>query len=203
MTSTGRRYLAARRACGDSLFGASHELHESSSAQALPSGRERHATASATRLRWALLATVGMAAAFAAIAGWRGALLFGLLAVGVAFGVQIITYIQHWALGQDSLGNAVGYGRGWEDDCQFQAWITLNISLHDVHHREARLPYYRLQLSPDSPRLPAGYVMLMFASLLPPVWRRAMEPALARWFESPAEPMSAGRRLTCFGLPSR
>ena len=93
----------------------------------------------------------------------------------------------------------MGYGRGWEDDCQFQAWITLNISLHDVHHREPRLPYYRLQLTPDSPRLPAGYVMLMFLSLVPPIWRLAMGPALARWVEFPSEPVSAGRRLTCFG----
>ena len=70
------------------------------------------------------------------------------------------------------------------------------------HHLEPRLPYYRLQLAPDSPRLPAGYVMLMFLALVPSIWRRAMEPALTRWFEQPAEPMSAGRRLTCFGLPA-
>ncbi len=161
-----------------------------------------HATATMVRLRWAMLAMVIMASAFTVIAGWRGALLFGLVAIGVAFGVQIITYIQHWALGDDSLGSAVGYGRGWDDDCQFQAWVTLNISLHDGHHREPRLPYYRLELTPDSPRLPAGYVMLMFLALVPPIWRRAMEPALARWFESPAEPVSAGRGLTCFGLPA-
>lgn len=161
-----------------------------------------HATATMVRLRWAMLALVAMAGAFTALAGWPGALLFGLIAIGVAFGVQIITYIQHWALGDDSLGGAVSYGRGWEDDCQFQAWVTLNISLHYVHHREPRMPYYRLQLTPDSPRLPAGYVMLMFVALVPPVWRRAMEPALARWLEFPGEPVSAGRRLTCFGLPA-
>ncbi len=158
--------------------------------------------ATIVRVRWAFATMCVMVIAFGAIAGWPGTLLFGLVAIGVLFGVQIITYIQHWALGDDSLGDAVGYGRGWDDDCQFQAWITLNISLHDEHHREPRLPYYRLQLASDSPRLPAGYVMLMFLALVPSIWRRAMEPALMRWFEQPAEPMSAGRRLTCFGLPA-
>jgi alkane 1-monooxygenase len=163
----------------------------------------RYATATMVRLRWASLSMVVMASAFTAIAGWRGTLLFGLVIIGVAFGVQVITYIQHWALGDDSLGAAVSYGRGWEDDCQFQAWITLNISLHDVHHREPRLPYYLLRLAPDAPRLPAGYVVLMFVALVPPIWRWAMEPALARWLAFPSEPVSAGRRLTCFGLLAR
>jgi alkane 1-monooxygenase len=61
-----------------------------------------HATATMVRVRWAMLASVVTASAFTVIAGWLGALLFGLVAVGVAFGVQIITYIQHWALGDDS-----------------------------------------------------------------------------------------------------
>ena len=76
--------------------------------------------------------------------------------VGVAFGVQLITYIQHWGLGDDSIPDRIAYGRGWEEDCRFQAWVTLSISLHDQHHRDSRRPYYRLELSPDSPRLTCG-----------------------------------------------
>ena len=118
----------------------------------------------------------------------------------MAFGVQLITYIQHWGLGDDSIPDRVAFGRGWEEDCQFQAWVTLKISLHDEHHRDSRRPYYQLELAPDSPRLPASYVLLMFASLVPAVWRRVMEPALAHWLARPTNPLSAGRRLTCFGL---
>lgn len=62
------------------------------------------------------------------------------------------------------------------------------------------MPYYRLDLSPDSPRLPAGYVLLMFASLVTPLWLAMMRPALERWLLEPASPLSAGRRITCFGL---
>lgn len=156
------------------------------------------AGATTKRVRWSLGATAAAATGFVTIAGWPGAVTFAATALGVAVGVQIITYIQHWGLGADSLGSAVSYGRGWEDDCRFQAWITLNISLHDIHHRDARLPYYRLSLVPGSPRLPAGYVVLMFASLLPPVWFRLMRPELARWCDDPTDHRSAGRRLTCF-----
>lgn len=32
-----------------------------------------------------------------------------------------MTYIQHWALGDDSNSERIAYGRGWEYDCRFQA----------------------------------------------------------------------------------
>lgn len=151
------------------------------------------------RTRAAMAATVLAAIAFASFAGWRGLVLYIGAALGVSFGLQLITYIQHWGLGDQAIGARVAYGRGWEDDCRFQAWVTLSISLHDQHHRDARRPFYRLNLSSDSPRLPTGYVLLMFASMVPSVWRRLMQPARARWLTNPAAPLSAGHRLTCFG----
>lgn len=152
------------------------------------------------RMRAAMLVTALTWTSFGAIAGWPGACLFLAMMIGVAFGIQLITYIQHWGLGDDSIPERIAYGRGWEDDCRFQAWVTLNISLHDRHHRDSRRPYYQLELSPDSPRLPAGYVLLMFASLIPPVWRHVMVPAFVHWLRVPESPLSAGRRLTCFGI---
>lgn len=165
-----------------------------------PVWNPRASMTSLVRMRVAMGATVATLAGFAAIAGWQGAVLYLFMMVGVAFGVQLITYLQHWGLGDDNIPERIAFGRGWEEDCQFQAWITLKISLHDEHHRNSRRPYYQLELAPDSPRLPAGYVLLMFAALVPPIWRRMMEPALAHWLAKPASPLSAGRRLTCFGL---
>lgn len=152
------------------------------------------------RTRIALLATAFALAAFWMLGGVAGALLYLAVCCAVAFGIQLITYIQHWGLGDDSIVDRIAYGRGWEEDCRFQAWVTLSISLHDQHHRDSRRPFYRLDLSPDSPRLPAGYVLLMFASMVPSVWHRLMEPRLAQWIVAPDRPLSAGRRITCFGL---
>lgn len=154
----------------------------------------------AMRTRAALLTTTLTWVSFTAIAGVPGMCLYLAAMLGVAFGVQLITYIQHWALGDDSIPGRIAYGRGWEDDCRFQVWVTLSLSLHDEHHRDSRTPFYRIAPSPDSPRLPAGYVLLMFASLAPPVWRRVMAASHQYWLSSPASPLSAGHRLTCFGL---
>jgi hypothetical protein len=149
------------------------------------------------------LATAVMAAtwlAFALFGGWTGFLLYLGVMLGVAFGIQVITYIQHWGLGDDSMNEQASSGRGWEDDCRFQAWITLNMSLHDSHHGDSRIPYYRLSLAPDSPRLPAGYVLLMVSCLVPGLWRKLMRPALEHWRRRPFDSRSSGRHLTCFKL---
>jgi len=152
------------------------------------------------RTRIALLATALTLAAFWLLGGVAGAIVYLVVCCAVAFGIQLITYIQHWGLGDDSIPDRIAYGRGWEEDCRFQAWVTLSISLHDQHHRDSRRPFYRLNLSPDSPRLPAGYVLLMFASMVPSAWRGLMEAQLVRWTLAPDRPLSAGRRITCFGL---
>lgn len=154
----------------------------------------------ALRTRAALLTTALTWIGFTVAAGPLGMYLYLGAMLGVVFGVQLITYIQHWGLGNDSIPGRMAYGRGWEDDCRFQVWVTMGLSLHDQHHRDSRMPFYRLDLSPDSPRLPAGYVLLMFASLVPAVWRRVMAPSLQYWLSSPMSPPSAGHRLTCFGL---
>jgi hypothetical protein len=49
-----------------------------------------------------------------------------------------------------------------------------------------------------SPRLPAGYVLLLVASFIPPLWRWLMIPALENWLRDPqahVEPMRW--RLVC------
>ncbi len=150
--------------------------------------------------RFALLATALTLSSFTLVAGPLGMCLYLGAMLGVVFGVQLITYIQHWGLGDDNIPGRIAYGRGWEDDCRFQAWVTLGLSLHDQHHRDSRKPFYRIDPSPDSPRLPAGYVLLMFASLVPSVWRRVMAPSHEYWLSNPSSPLSAGHRLTCFGL---
>lgn len=162
--------------------------------------RQGQQSLTALRTRVALLTTAVTSIGFAVIAGPPGMCLYLAAALSVAFGVQLITYIQHWALGDDSIPDRLAYGRGWEDDCRFQVWVTLGLSLHDQHHRDSRRPFYRIGPSPDSPRLPAGYVLLIFASLVPSVWRSVMAPSHRYWLSSPTSPLTAGHRLTCFGL---
>jgi fatty acid desaturase len=89
-------------------------------------------------LRFATAVSVLTATAFFVASGWRGLVLYLVAAAGVWFSVQLITYIQHWGLGDDRQGQSARNAFAWEDDCRLQAWITLNISLHQGHHDHSR-----------------------------------------------------------------
>jgi len=151
-------------------------------------------------LRLGLGVTAVTCTSFAVVAGWSGAAIIALAMLLVAFSVQIVTYIQHWGLGDDRLPDARARELAWEDDCRFQAWVTLNLSLHQGHHRHPARAYYLATLTPGAPRLPAGYVLLLLAALWPRLWRRLMLPALAYWMSQPTAAPSAGRSLTCIGV---
>jgi alkane 1-monooxygenase len=136
------------------------------------------------------------ASAFTLAAGLQGLLLYVAVAAAVGWALQAITYVQHWGLGQQAHDQSIDLG--WEDHCQLQAWLTLGISFHQAHHRMGGIPYYRLQPAHDAPKAPAGYVVLFFASLVPPLWRKLMMPALLHWQRNPGTQQTAGRRLICF-----
>lgn len=154
-------------------------------------------------LRVALVGIATTWTLFGATAGWVGVAIFGLAAILVSFAVQVVTYIQHWGLGDDCMPSAHQHEWGWEDDCRFQSWVTLNLSLHQAHHDTPGRPYFSVGLAAASPRLPAGYVLLMFAALVPPLWQRVMEPARTYWMIHPAQPPSSGRRVTCAAVYRR
>ena len=141
-------------------------------------------------------AMAATAAAFAAVSGLRGLVLYCVVAIAVAWSMQAVTYVQHWGLGTDSVDIAVEGEYGWEDHCVIQSWMTLAISYHQAHHHNS-LPYYRQRPTGAAPKAPAGYVVLLLASLIPPMWRSLMIPALDRWKADPNNQATAGRRLVC------
>jgi alkane 1-monooxygenase len=125
----------------------------------------------------ALAAAAATGLAFTLAGGLAGAALFLCVAVGVHFGVQAVTYLQHWGLGVDSIHDADEWRYAWEDRCQFQVWLMLHLAFHHAHHQNSSLPYYRLTPHPESPRLPAGYVLLLLAHVEPVRWRLVCLPA--------------------------
>jgi alkane 1-monooxygenase len=146
----------------------------------------------------AMLATAG---AFTLALGARGLVLYLGVAIAVSWAIQAITYVQHWGLGRDSVPHADTDHLGWEDGCRFQRWLTLGISYHQAHHQASNVPFYRQSIRPGSPRMPAGYLVLLIASMVPAVWRRWMLPALELWMQSPDAQPAPGRRLACISRP--
>ncbi|NML17022.1 fatty acid desaturase [Azohydromonas caseinilytica] len=148
-------------------------------------------------LPMAVAAMLVTGALFYAVAGLPGLTVYCAVAAGVAWTLQAMTYVQHWGLGPDAVPDAQEGDYAWEDGCRLQAWLSLCISYHQAHHHQAAVPYYRREILPGSPRQPAGYIVLLFASMVPPLWRSLMLPALKAWQREPYRQVSAGRRIFC------
>jgi len=114
--------------------------------------------------------------------------LFGPVALLVhvaqsAFAVTLLAlgnYVQHYGLrrGVDRRGRMepVGPTHAWDAGDSGSNWLLLNLGRHAHHHVSPALRFERLRPEPAAPQLPCGYAGLMLLALVPPLWRRMMDP---------------------------
>lgn len=111
-----------------------------------------------------------------------------LLFMAVYAQVQILLsdYVQHYGLRRGvRAGGAlepVGPQHSWNAPHWASCAITLNAPRHSDHHVTPSRAYPALQLRPeDMPCLPHSLPVMAVIALVPPVWRRIMDPRCDRW----------------------
>jgi alkane 1-monooxygenase len=120
---------------------------------------------------------------FALLGAWLGAAALLFWAVQAAYAVfllEAINYIEHYGLqrGVDGMRREpFGVQHAWNADHWLTNSFIANLQRHSDHHMHAWKPYPELEPLPG-PQLPTGYAGCLFASTLPPVWFRLMEPRL-------------------------
>jgi len=122
-----------------------------------------------------------------ALAGWAGVL--GWLGLGAHAQMQIFLsdYVQHYGLSRalqpDGRLEPVGPRHSWNAAHWFSARLMLNAPRHSDHHAHPQRPYPALRLpeASEAPRLPWPLPVACALALLPPLWRSAIRPHLARW----------------------
>lgn len=131
------------------------------------------------------------AAVFLALAGWIGGwagvlALFGLAAYAQSQ-LLISDYVQHYGLRRRMLPDGrlepVGARHSWDSRHVFSSHLMLNAPRHSDHHAHPmrRFPDLTLTDPNSSPTLPRSLPTMSVLALLPPLWRRVMDPRVARW----------------------
>ncbi|RVT83174.1 alkane 1-monooxygenase [Rhodobacteraceae bacterium CCMM004] len=134
---------------------------------------------------WALQA--GMAALALILGGWAGLGLL-LLQAGVAvWQLELVNYVEHYGLTRRHLGGGkyehVQPRHSWNAAHKVSNWLLINLQRHSDHHYkpDRRFPLLQNHPETEAPQLPHGYpVMTMFA-MIPPLWRRVMNPKVREW----------------------
>lgn len=134
---------------------------------------------------WTLQA--GMLALAFGLGGWSGLVLFLIQAGTAIWQLELVNYIEHYGLTRAHLGDGkyenVKPRHSWNSDHRASSWLLINLQRHSDHHYKPNRRYPVLQTYPSSeaPQLPYGYTVMTMAAMIPPLWRRIMNPRVRAW----------------------
>ena len=74
----------------------------------------------------------------------------------------------------------VGHAHSWNTPHWFSSSLMLNAPRHSDHHVHPQRPFPALRLEEEAPLLPWPLPIACLVALFPPLWRRRMQPLLAR-----------------------
>lgn len=132
-------------------------------------------------LQGSMLALAGL------IGGWAGVGLF-LVQAGVAiWQLELVNYVEHYGLTRKHLGDGkyehVHPRHSWNASYKVSNWLLINLQRHSDHHYKPnrRFPLLQHHAQEAAPQLPYGYPVMTVAAMIPPLWRRVMNPRVRAW----------------------
>lgn len=125
----------------------------------------------------AIYGALGLALGPIAVALWAGQSVFAVLLL------EVINYVEHYGLSRREVApgryERVAPRHSWNASHRVTNWLLFNLQRHSDHHFLASRPYDLLRHYDDVPQLPAGYATMVMLALVPPLWRRVMDPRVA------------------------
>ncbi|MCK0140231.1 alkane 1-monooxygenase [Aliiroseovarius sp. F47248L] len=121
------------------------------------------------------------------IGGWLGLALFAYQAFIAIWQLELTNYVEHYGLTRKHLGDGkyerVMPHHSWNADHRASNWLLINLQRHSDHHYKParRFPLLQTYADSEAPQLPFGYPVMTVAALIPPVWRRVMNPRVRAW----------------------
>lgn len=146
-------------------------------ARVTPSGRAW--TATDRRLRYPVVVIL-LLGGVTAVFGLVGLAAFVAQAAVAVLLLEAINFVEHYGLVRRELKpgrfERVTPLHSWNAGHRLTNWYLFNLQRHADHHAHANRPYWLLRHIEASPQLPAGYATMALLALVPPLWRRIMDP---------------------------
>lgn len=122
-----------------------------------------------------------------ALGGWLGLGLLAIQAVTAIWQLELVDYLEHYGLARRHLGDGryepVRPHHSWNSAERASNWLLINLQRHSDHHYKPDRPFPLLQTydASEAPQLPAGYPVMTVLAMIPPLWRRVMNPRVQAW----------------------
>lgn len=130
---------------------------------------------------------LAMLALALALGGWQGLGLFAWQAFIAIWQLELTNYVEHYGLTRKYLGEGryehVLPRHSWNAGHRASNWLLINLQRHSDHHYkpERRFPLLQTHGTDQAPQLPMGYPAMTFMAMVPPWWRRRMNPRVRAW----------------------
>ena len=121
------------------------------------------------------------------VGGWAGLGLFLWQALIAVWHLELVNYVEHYGLTRRYLGDGryepVRPHHSWNADHKVTNWILINLQRHSDHHYkpDRRFPLLQTYAANEAPQLPLGYPAMTALAMIPPLWRRRMNPRVRAW----------------------
>ncbi len=132
------------------------------------------------RLLW-----LGVVALVYLVTDLDGVVLFGLQSLFAVLLLETINYIEHYGLIRSKRESGkyerVQPHHSWNASQRLTNRFLFNLQRHSDHHASAHRPHWALRHFDEVPQLPFSYPTAFVVALVPPLWRRIMNPRVAAW----------------------
>lgn len=121
------------------------------------------------------------------LGGWVGVGLFIFQACVAIWQLELVNYVEHYGLTRKHLGEGkyehVQPRHSWNAAQKASNWLLINLQRHSDHHYkpDRRFPLLQTYTEDDAPQLPYGYPVMTIAAMIPPLFRRMMNPRVRQW----------------------
>ena len=131
---------------------------------------------------WVLLQAAWTAAAVV-LTGDPTVLVYILGQAGVAILLlELVNYVEHYGLVRREVKPGIierfGPQHAWESRFPASNYLLFKLQRHADHHLYPQRRYQVLAVHDKSPQLPAGYPVMVLATLIPPLWFRLADPRI-------------------------
>lgn len=130
---------------------------------------------------------LGMLIMAVVVGGWYGLALFLAQSLIAIWMLELTNYVEHYGLTRKYLGRGkfeyVKPHHSWNAAHRVSNWLLINLQRHSDHHYkpDRRYPLLQTYTEDEAPQLPYGYPLMTAMAMVPPLWRRVMNPKVRQW----------------------
>jgi alkane 1-monooxygenase len=113
--------------------------------------------------------------------GFKGLAFLLIQSFTAIFLLEVVNYIEHYGLLRkmtDDRPESVKPWHSWNSSNRVTNRFLFNLQRHSDHHYKPGRRYQILRHFDESPQLPTGYAGMILLAVIPPLWRRIMDPKI-------------------------